>query len=96
MQELKMARSLLEEAQTSIQAREHSAAATHMRVIMVLTSPTTAYEEDLLATIESDLRASDAAVHTVSILDLRNRHWLSALVFFRPLQRLLQDELQES
>jgi hypothetical protein len=85
MQELKMARSLLEEAQTSIQAREHSAAATHMQVIM-----------DLLATIESDLRASDAAVHTVSILDLRNRHWLSALVFFRPLQRLLQDELQES
>jgi hypothetical protein len=96
MRELKMARSLLEEAQTSIQAGEHSAAAARMRVIVVLTSPTAAYEEDLLATIESDLRASDAAVHTVSILDLRNRHQLSAPAFFGPLQSLLQDELQES
>jgi hypothetical protein len=67
-----------------------------MRVIIVLISPTTAYEEDLLAMIESDLRASDAAVHIVLILDLCNYHWLSALVFFGPLQRLLQDELQES
>ncbi|KAH1969718.1 hypothetical protein KXW88_004608, partial [Aspergillus fumigatus] len=37
-----------------------------------------------------------AAMHTVLILDLHNRHQLSAPVFFGPLQRLLQDELQES
>ncbi|KAH1603660.1 hypothetical protein KXX21_007258 [Aspergillus fumigatus] len=96
MRELKMARSLLEEAQTSIQAGEHSAAPARMRVIVVLTSPTAVYEADLLATVEFDLRASDAVVHTVSILDLRNHHQLSAPAFFGPLQRLLQDELHDS
>ncbi|KAJ8227090.1 hypothetical protein LV156_008792 [Aspergillus fumigatus] len=96
MRELKMARSLLEEAQTSIQAGEHSAAPARMRVIVVLTSPTAVYEADLLAMVEFDLRASDAVVHTVSILDLRNHHQLSAPAFFGPLQRLLQDELHDS
>ncbi|KAH2362953.1 hypothetical protein KXV98_004450 [Aspergillus fumigatus] len=91
-----MARSLLEEAQTSIQAGEHSAAPARMRVIVVLTSPTAVYEADLLAMVEFDLRASDAVVHTVSILDLRNHHQLSAPAFFGPLQRLLQDELHDS
>lgn len=62
-----MARSLLEEAQTSIQAGEHSAAAACMRVIVVITSPTAVYEADLLATIESDLRASDGSdAHSIN------------------------------
>lgn len=74
MPELKMARSLLKEAQTSIQAGEHSAAAAHMQMIIVLTRPTTVYETDLLAVIKSNLGASNTAAHTVSILDLCNRH----------------------
>jgi hypothetical protein len=46
--------------------------------------------------VKSDLGAVDAATHTVSVLDLRERRQLSARAFFGPLQRLLRDKLQES
>ncbi|GFF63742.1 phospholipase, patatin family protein, partial [Aspergillus udagawae] len=92
MRELRMARSLLEETQPSIQAGEHSAAPARTRVIVVLTSPTAVYEADFLAMVKSDLGAVDAATHTVSVLDLRERRQLSARAFFGPLQRLLRDK----